>query len=184
MLSSFGERSRPSARAPAPTSAAKPEADEASPAPVGKLLRLTTAARVPMPAMSRRMSRQAETRPSPSGRGLPSSTSSSLASAGSKATSVSDHNASSVIEIEPTAGTFSVPAVFPQYLTRAMFDRARAPAACMALIGPGRRNRGVGTIRARRRALRRVRRRCSPVRARPSRSRNTCASPPCARRRG
>src|SRR5690606_2456008 len=116
----------PSAAAPAPTSAAKPEADDASPAPVGKLLRLTTLARVATPARCRSRSRQADTRASCSGRAAPSSVSSSASSRSSKRTRVSDQSPSSVIEIEPTAGILSAVSALPQYLISAMFARALA----------------------------------------------------------
>src|SRR4029077_4995280 len=44
-------------------------------------------------------------------------------------TLVSDHSASSVIEIEPTAGTFRRASALPQYLISAKFAPARARAA-------------------------------------------------------
>src|SRR5690606_30780031 len=54
-LNSVGESVRPSAAAPAPTSAANPDAEDASPAPVGKLLRLTTRARADVDRKSTRL---------------------------------------------------------------------------------------------------------------------------------
>src|SRR5690606_27199388 len=61
--------------------------------------------------------------------GAPSSESSSRSSVGSNATDVSVQSASSVIEIEPTAGTFKRASALPQYFTSAKFARARARAA-------------------------------------------------------
>ena len=53
MLRSRGDNVSPNAASPARTSAANPDADDASPAPVGKLLRLATRARVSTAALRR-----------------------------------------------------------------------------------------------------------------------------------
>src|SRR5262245_26453924 len=128
MLRSRGESARPNAASAARTSAANPDAEDASPAPVGKLLRLTTRTRVSTPALRRKRSTHAEIFARSSSRRLPSSTSSSLRCADVSSTSVSVNNASSVIEIEPTAGTFRRASALPQYLTSAKFAPARAVA--------------------------------------------------------
>src|SRR5262245_6967185 len=128
MLRSRGPSVRPSAASAARTSAAKPDAEDASPAPVGKLLRLVTRTRVSTWALLRSRSTHAEIFARSSSRRLPSRTSSSLRRFGASSTSVSVNSASSVIEIEPTAGTFKRASALPQYLTSAKFAPARAAA--------------------------------------------------------
>src|SRR5262245_59687577 len=56
--SSRGESARPAAREAATASAAKPDADDASPDAVGKSLRLLTRAWIGMPACARTRSRK------------------------------------------------------------------------------------------------------------------------------
>src|SRR6185436_6355990 len=128
MLRSRALSVRPNAASAARTSAAYPDAEDASPAAVGKLLRLVTRTRVSTPALLRRRSTHAESFSRSSSRRLPSRTSSSPRSLGTSSTSVSVNNASSVIEIEPTAGTFKRASALPQYLTSAKFAPARAAA--------------------------------------------------------
>src|SRR5262245_12516849 len=136
MLRSRGLRVTPSAVSAARTSAANPDAEDASPAPVGKLLRLTTRTRVSTPALCRSRSTHAEIFARSSSRRLPSSTSSSLRSVGASSTWVSVNSESSVIEIEPTAGTFKRASALPQYLTSAKFAPARAVARPLCLEVP------------------------------------------------
>src|SRR6185295_16588931 len=83
---------------------------------------------------ARSRSRQAETLPCSSNRVRPFSENSSAASFASSSTLVSDHNASSVIEIDPTAGTFRRASALPQYLISAKFAPARASATPVALL--------------------------------------------------
>ena len=121
-------QSTPSASAEATVSAAKPEAEDARPAAVGKLLAVSTRANPRTPARWRSTSRKAEMRGVRSGAGVPSRTSSSAANAGSKRTVVSVYRASSVSEMEPTSGRFSARSRLPQYLISAKFAPARADA--------------------------------------------------------
>ena len=121
--------SRPNAASAARTSAANPDADDASPAPVGKLLRLATRdARVDACLAPQQVD---------AGRDLREVLVAALAverrarrarSSGVSSTVVSVNNASSVIEIEPTAGTFRRASALPQYLTSAKLAPARARA--------------------------------------------------------
>src|SRR6185437_4226139 len=110
----------------ATTSAAKPDAEEANPAAVGKLLWVSMRARLSTPASARRESRHADTRASAAGEGASFKRNSSRFSDASNSTRVRVHNESSVMESEPVAGKFSAVSRLPQYLINAMFGCAWA----------------------------------------------------------
>src|SRR5699024_1191117 len=124
--SALGSRSCPAARLAESASAAKPEADDASPAAVGKLFLLTTSAlKRDFPATV--VSKKADIRLSGCPLTIfPLSLKESVANASSKRTRVSVFSESSVMDIEPTAGRFFAAERFPQYLMRAIFAYATA----------------------------------------------------------
>jgi hypothetical protein len=126
MLNSRGDISNFKAADAAAAKAANPEADDANPAPRGKLFLLVTLARVFMSARSRKISKNLEILGTYSGRLSPSRLSSSAERFSSKETTVSEQSASSVIDIEPTAGIFILESALPQYLIKAILALAVA----------------------------------------------------------
>src|SRR5690606_21763286 len=122
--------SRPAARVAARASAAKPDAEEARPAPVGKSLPVITRAWSVMPAISRTFDTKARIlrlAACPPDAAPPSSSTSSLSAP--KCTLVRVDRPPKVMEIDPTSGRLSAASVLgrlPQYLTRAMLLWATA----------------------------------------------------------
>ena len=104
----------------------KPEADEASPAPVGKLLKETTSAPAVTPARARSTSSRRLTRRVVDSSWRPLSDTRSRSQAGSKHTRLRVQRVSSVIDSEPTAGRFRAASRLPQYLINAMLGCASA----------------------------------------------------------
>lgn len=128
-------RSMPVALQAAATIAANPEALEASPEAVGKLLLLSMRALASSLAIARTWSSTLMARvlglPSAT---LPFSTSSSSLSVGSNVTVVSVRMGSSVSEMLGTAGRFSATSLLPQYFDRAMLARAIAVARLLLML--------------------------------------------------
>src|SRR5690606_33819283 len=122
-----GSRVPPRAWLAAIASAAKPEALEASPAAVGKSLKLTTRARRVSPCAARSRSRSSvirvNTRPLA---GRPSRLASSVSRSSLKRTSVRVRRLSRVSDRLGTAVRFPPWGDFPQYFARAMFAHASA----------------------------------------------------------
>ena len=119
-----------SAASAAHTRAAKPDADEASPAAVGKSLSLSTLAAPPRPARARMRSSSALTRALSTGDARsPSRKTWSGPGLESKAIRVRLRRSLSVIESESTAGVLRSASRLPQYLISAMLGWACAVAA-------------------------------------------------------
>lgn len=125
--SSRGDRSRPYASAAATARAAKPDALEASPAPVGTVFSETTTARASDPASSRTRSRKRSTRTSaPSSTTRPFSVKASCSRWSARVTEVVVGKTSRPIETLPVAGSARSASALPQYFTSAMFGCATA----------------------------------------------------------
>jgi len=122
---------RSAAPAAATVVAANADAEEASPAAIGKLLWLVIFARKRCAPMT--LSRQRLIRGSNGGLSSPFTNNSSLRRSRLNATLTSVYSSLNVIEIEPTAGRFRATSRLPQYLMSAMFGCAIA-VACMCLI--------------------------------------------------
>ncbi len=145
--SSRGDSSRPAARAAAAASAANPDADDASPDAVGKLLRERTRARIGMPACARiEIEERGEPLHVPGGRGR--AVEHELVALERR---VELHGGLGGERGErerrlPAAGRFKSASRLPQYLTSAMFAHARAVTASIGahhtVFSPGRRGTG------------------------------------------
>src|SRR2546421_6122756 len=121
LLTLAESQSNPAALVAASARAAKPEALDASPEPVGKSFAVSTQARVRTSATDRTRSSIAVTRfASASLAALPLMTTRSRSRPGPNPTLVVVDMASSVIERLGTAGRFSAASIFPQYFARAM----------------------------------------------------------------
>src|SRR5262249_27549627 len=128
--SSVGVRSSPAARVAATASAAKPEADDASPDAVGTLLRVTTRARRSRPARARTRSRNVRTLSRKNASGSPPGKVTRSSPGWSRnSTRVTDDISLSVRDRLPTAGRLSAASRFPQYLQSAMLVPAVAVTA-------------------------------------------------------
>ncbi len=154
---SRSDRSSPYAAAAAVARAAKPEALDASPAPVGTVFTVSTWACVVEPARSRTSSRNccARTR-APSGAAVPLSTRESAVAEPSSVTVVVVGKTSRPIDTLPVAGRASCASALPQYFTSAMLGCATAVAVIKRGLrswwsrSPSRRRRGVRRPRGRR----------------------------------
>jgi hypothetical protein len=110
---------------PARANAANAEADDAIPAPEGKLLLVITSARYVVFAISRMRSRIYDTRSNPGPiTSCPLMTSSSNGSDGWKLTVVWVNNPSRFMEMDPFIGMRRKLSRFPQYLMKAMLAKA------------------------------------------------------------
>ena len=119
------------AAAAATVNAANEDADEASPAAIGKLQVLVIrACGRSLPATR---SRHADRRGSLPASGAPLTRSSSADNAASNSTCMRVKRSRSVIEIEPTAGKLRTTSRLPQYLISAMLGCAMA-VACMPAV--------------------------------------------------
>jgi hypothetical protein len=126
----------PAAALAARLSAANAEADDASPAPAGKLFSLSTRAKWIKPARLRTRSSRELTRRNPApltGRVLMNN--SSWLRAGSKCTRVRVSKPARFIEMEALAGIRSLESRSPQYLIKAIFALANAVAVPWGLSG-------------------------------------------------
>ena len=130
-------RSSPTAAAAAKDSAAKADADDASPVPAGKSFRLTTSALLVIPARPLAQSRCRNTRSNASPTaGLPSMVTVSTCKPGRSSTVVTVVRAARFIDTDGLAGRLSVPSILPQYLIRAMLGLATAVALLISCAHP------------------------------------------------
>src|SRR5512139_2257065 len=125
-------RFSPAALLPARASAANAEAEEAIPAPEGKLLLVITSARSLIFARERMISRIYDTRSRPGpATSCPLMTSSSYGSDGWKLTVVWVNNPSRLMEMDPFIGMRRVLSRLPQYLMKAILGELWAVAVVM-----------------------------------------------------